>query len=55
MTKRNVSFSKKGLDKTQLKRVGVGVERHWEYHGKNYKTMRELIMAVRKEHEKKEE
>lgn len=55
MAKRNVSFSKKGLDKTQLKRVGIGVERHWEYRGKSYKTMRELIMSVRKENEKKEE
>ena len=41
MAKRNsVSISKKGLP--GLKRVGVGVERHWEFVGKSFKTMRQL-------------
>ncbi len=28
-----------------LKRVGVGRERHWEYKGKNYPTLRDIYFG----------
>jgi len=37
-------LTKKGL--TGLKRVGVGVERHWEYKGASYFTLREIWQNV---------
>lgn len=49
MKRGKVSFSKKGLDKSQLKRVGVGHERHWVYKGKTYKTLRELLAHNRQD------
>lgn len=35
-------LSKKGL--IGLKRVGVGLDRHWIYKGKEYKTLREVVL-----------
>lgn len=52
MKRQKNSFSKKGL--VGLKRVGVGVERHWEYKGKKYKTLRELLMTIRVQENKKD-
>ena len=38
-------LSKKGF--TGLKRVGVGLDRHWVYKDKEYKTLREVIFHNR--------
>jgi hypothetical protein len=40
-------LSKKGL--VGIVRVGVGEDRHWVYKGNNYKTLREVVVAYRKQ------